>query len=107
METRPGPIDDAPISGDRQELAAEADSPELVGVPIPGIYYPEDVAPPLTSGGIGNPTDGTQVVHRVETEVPGKPMVPRADDPDLRLVPPDDGNDLAASVAGGPQKDPA
>jgi hypothetical protein len=108
MDADHGRIDDArrmvvcPNCGQRQEVAAgaaacahcghrlseeETAESELVGTPIPGIYYPEDVAPSLVSGGIGDPTDGTQVVHRVTTDIPGKSMVPSADDPDLLLAP--------------------
>jgi DNA-directed RNA polymerase subunit RPC12/RpoP len=128
MDADPGRIDDAPRSivcphcGHRQMLAAggvacercgyrfsedELAGTELVGTPIPGVYYPEDVAPSLTAGGIGDPTDGTQVVHRVTTAVPGKPMAPIADDPDLRLNPGEDEPDLPASPAGARPEEPA
>jgi hypothetical protein len=85
------------------ELAATG----LAGAPIPGVYYPEDVAPSLVSGGIGDPTDGTQVVHRVTTAVPGKPMAPIEDEPDVLLGLGEADADLPPSLAGGKPEDPA
>jgi len=66
--------------GYQLDPAASADE-GIVGGAIPGEAYPTDVAPPPASGGVGGVTDGTQVVHRATSAVPGKPMAPIAADP--------------------------
>ena len=60
--------------------AAGYDTQQL-GSPVPDQADSITVAPPSVSGGIGRPTDGTQVPHHVPTSVPGKPMAPITDTP--------------------------
>ena len=62
------------------DVAASGDE-GIVGGAMAGEAFPTDVAPPMAAGGIGGVSDGTQVVHRATSAVPGKPMAPIADDP--------------------------
>ncbi|HEU5434395.1 MAG TPA: hypothetical protein VFU81_22165 [Thermomicrobiales bacterium] len=53
----------------------------IIGAPGVGVSYPLDVPPAEVSGGIGRPTDGTQVPIHPSSAVPGKPMPANATAP--------------------------
>ena len=53
----------------------------IPGTALPGQADPVHVPPPMASGGLGGTSDGTQVTHHVASPVPGKPVVPTAEDP--------------------------